>query len=219
MAFPLRQVTPPASEPVSLVDMKNYLRVDVTDDDDLISTLISVARERCEDLTARCLVSQSWEFAFDEFPSYGCWSHLHHRHGRSGSLFAHNPLEIILPRGPVLSVDSITYKDQTGTVQTLDPSAYNTDLLSQPARITPTYGTTWPVALHDTNSVTINFTCGYTTIPFSILHAIKLIVGAWYESRAEVTQGGGNYNSFPMPLSAQSLLATYELFQVGYSRA
>ncbi len=219
MAFPLRRVSDPANEPILLTDMKTYLRVDFTDDDDLITALISAARERAEDLTGRCLISQQWEFAFDEFPRYGCWSHLHHRHGRHGSMFANDETAIILPRGPVISIDSITYKDQTGTVQTLDPSAYNADLLSQPARITPTYGTAWPTALHDTNSVNILFTCGYENVPNSILHAIKLIVGAYYENRAEVTQGGGNFNLMPTPLSAESLLSTYQLFHLGYPKA
>ena len=217
MPFPLQRIVDPASEPVLLIDMKSYLRVDFTDDDDLITTLISAARERAEDVTGRCLISQQWQFSFDEFPAYGCWSHLHHRHGRHNSLFAHNPQEIILPRGPVLSVDSITYKDTTGTVQTLDPSAYNVDNISQPARITPTYNTTWPIALYDTNSVTILFTCGYANVPNSFVHAIKLITAAWYENRSEVVQAGGNFNKFPMPLSAESLLGTYNMFPLGYA--
>lgn len=215
MPFPLKQVTPPASEPILLVDMKNYLRVDTSDDDDLIETLISTARERAEDLTGRCLVSQQWQFSFDEFPVYGCWSNLHHRHG---SLFSHNPLEIILPRGPVLSVDSITYKDSTGALQTLSPTAYNVDKLSEPCRIVPAYGQTWPVALRDTNSVTITFTCGYDQIPKSLIHAIKLITAAWFENRSEVVQAGGNFNVLPMPISAQALLGTYQLFALGYPK-
>jgi uncharacterized phiE125 gp8 family phage protein len=133
-------------------------------------------------------------------------------------MFANDETAIILPRGPVLSVDSITYKDQTGTVQTLSPSAYNADLLSQPARITPTYGTVWPVALYDTNSVTITFTAGYQNVPQSFIHAIKLIVGAYYENRSEVVQSGGNFNSFPMPLSASALLGTYQMLPLGYPR-
>ena len=216
MPFPLRRVLDPATEPVSLSDMKNYLRVDYTDDDALISTLISAARERAEDVTGRCLMSQQWQFSFDQFPNYGCWQYLHLRRHRE-SMFSHDERSIILPRGPVLSVDSIQYVDQlTGTLQTLDPSLYTTDLLSEPARITPKYMSTWPLARFDTNSVTILFTAGYETIPQSLLHAIKLIVGAWFENRSEIVQSGGNFNSFPMPLSASALLGTYTLFQLGY---
>jgi uncharacterized phiE125 gp8 family phage protein len=215
MAFPLKQVTAPATEPILLIEMKNYLRVDIDDDDDLITTLISTARERAEDLTGRCLISQQWQFAMDKFPAYGCFEYLHHRRHRD-SMFSLDEKAIILPRGPVLSVDSITYKDQFGTLQTLDPSLYTVDLLSEPARITPKYLSTWPLAQFDTNSINILFTAGYANVPNSFIMAIKLIVGAWYESRAEVVQGSGNFNKLPCPLSAESLLGTYQLYPLGY---
>lgn len=216
MPFPLRRVLDPATEPISLSDMKSYLRVDYTDDDSLISTLISAARERAEDITARCLISQQWQFSFDQFPRYGCFEYLHHRRHRD-SMFNLDERAIILPRGPVLSVDSITYVDQiTGTLQTLDPSLYSVDNISEPCRITPKYKTTWPLAQFDTNSVTILFTAGYETIPQSLRHAMKLIVGAWFENRSEIVQSGGNFNSLPMPLSAAALLGTYALFPLGY---
>ena len=41
-------VTPAASEPITLTEAKNFLRVDGTDDDTLITALISAAREMCE---------------------------------------------------------------------------------------------------------------------------------------------------------------------------
>lgn len=222
MPFPLKRVSEPATEPVTLDDMKNYLRVDFPDDDALINGLISAARERAEDVTGRCLISQQWQFSFDRFPNHswhGGYYHGGYNHGlHRNSMFKSDGLEVTLPRGPVISVDSITYKDQTGATQTLSPSAYNVDLLSQPARIVPVYNTVWPLALHDTNSVTITFTAGYATVPNSFIHAIKLIVGAYYENRAEVVQSGGNFNQFPMPLSAQALLGTYTMMPLGYPR-
>ena len=41
-------VTPAASEPITLTEAKNFLRVDGSDDDALITALISAAREMCE---------------------------------------------------------------------------------------------------------------------------------------------------------------------------
>lgn len=292
MPFPLQRVLDPIAEPVSLVDMKNYLRVDIDDDNDLISGLISAARERAEDLTARCLIRQQWVFSLDRFPTWwgyesGSSYFFEHHHPRHHSMFRSDNISIILPRGPVLSVDSITYKDISGTVQTLDPTFYNVDLISQPARIRPLYNGVWPQALFDTNSVTIKFTAGYeqtvtetltvpsaapytvtpsraasflsltsvsngatavvgstvdpstgiitvpsaeaglvllvtyqaNSIPKSFIHAIKLIAAAWNENRSEVIQGGGNFNSMPTPLSAESLLGTYQLFPLGYPKS
>lgn len=165
MPFPLRRVLDPLVEPVSLVDMKTYLRVDIVDDDAFISSLISVARERCEDLTAACLLPQQWSFNFDHFPRFS-WQgtgnnhYSGYYHGRH-SMFKNEHLAIILPRGPVLSVDSITYLDMTGTLQTVSTANYKVDLISSPARILPVYNAGWPCALWEVNSVTVNFTCGF----------------------------------------------------------
>jgi hypothetical protein len=288
MPFPLIRVLDPASEPVSLSVMKNYLRVDIPDDDDLITSLIRIARERAEDMTSRCLLAQQWLFCLDRFPGY--WGdntdggvfllHGYRRH----SLWIGHHLEISLPRGPMISVDSINYTDTNGVNQLLPPTSYEVDLISDPARIRPLFNGFWPAALYDTNSIKIKFTAGYqqtvteqvtmpaaaplsarlsryltalsltsavdsttsvpvagtlaaggivtfpsatpgevltvtyqtTRIPESFIHAIKLIVGTYYENRAEVVQGNGTFNSFPLPLSAASLLATYDLFPVGY---
>ena len=226
MPFPLRRTLDPATEPIDVVTMKNYLRVDISDDDDLIGSLISVARERAEDMTGMCLLPQQWTFSFDRFPRH-CYEsfaglatdRLYLHEHRRNSMFMHDGNAIILPRGPVQSVDSITYKDAFGDVQTLDPSRYQVDSLSSPARINPVYGTTWPIALPDQNSITVMFTAGCDSIPQSFIHAIKLIVGTYYENRAEVVQGSGNFNSLPLPLSATSLLATYEMLKLGYPRS
>src|SRR5580698_760383 len=102
MPFPLRRVLDPIVEPVSLSDMKNYLRVDVTDDDLLISTLISASRERAEDLTGRCLVAQQWVFNMDRFPTWwgndgGSYYFFEHHHPRHHSMFRSDNIAIILP--------------------------------------------------------------------------------------------------------------------------
>lgn len=63
----LKLITPPASEPVTLQEAKNHLRVDVSDDDSLISTLITVARQKAEEFTRRSLITQTWELSLDGF--------------------------------------------------------------------------------------------------------------------------------------------------------
>lgn len=176
MPFPLRRVLDPIDEPISLADMKLHLRVDSDYEDDMINTLISTARERAEDLTGCCLLSQQWIFAMDKFPTWyghdsGALFFGEHRHPRHHSMFRTDNIAIILPRGPVLSVDSIVWKDFSGVPSTLDPSMYEVDLISSPARITPTMNGSWPFAAFDTNSVTINFTCGYQQIVTETLTA------------------------------------------------
>ena len=58
-------VTPAASEPITLTEAKNFLRVDGSDDDALIGALISAAREMCEQYTRRILVTTTIDEYFD----------------------------------------------------------------------------------------------------------------------------------------------------------
>ncbi len=48
---------PPAGEPLTLAEAKLHLRVDLSDDDALITALISAAREQAEFLTGQRLIT------------------------------------------------------------------------------------------------------------------------------------------------------------------
>ena len=54
--MPLQLVTPPAGVPISLAEAKLHLRVDGGDDDPLICSLISAARQAAETITGRQLI-------------------------------------------------------------------------------------------------------------------------------------------------------------------
>ena len=60
--------TAPAAEPISTADAKLHLRVDITDDNDLIDALVKVAREHVEIITRRALITQTWDYYLDDFP-------------------------------------------------------------------------------------------------------------------------------------------------------
>src|SRR5487761_1096987 len=50
---------PVATEPIALTDVKNYLRIDFTDDDTLIGYLITRVRGIAERVTGRALATQT----------------------------------------------------------------------------------------------------------------------------------------------------------------
>jgi hypothetical protein len=52
---------PPVGEPLMLAEAKLHLRVDLNDDDALITALISAARGQVEFLTGQRLMTQTWE--------------------------------------------------------------------------------------------------------------------------------------------------------------
>ena len=55
----LKVTAAPASEPVSLTDLKTWLRIDWTDDDAWLSLLIQDARAWVESHTSRALITQT----------------------------------------------------------------------------------------------------------------------------------------------------------------
>jgi hypothetical protein len=56
--------------------------------------------------------------------------------------------------------------------------------------------------------VTIDFDCGYQTIPADIKHALLMIIGTMYEQRMDVTFG---VQSFKAHFSSEMLLARHKL--------
>jgi Phage gp6-like head-tail connector protein len=60
----------PQVEPVDLTDMKNYMKVEFSDDDTLISSLITAARELVEAFTARSLINKGYIQTLDSFPYF-----------------------------------------------------------------------------------------------------------------------------------------------------
>lgn len=197
-------VTPPVAEPVTLADMKLHLRVDFADDDSLIEALIVAARQRAETITRRAFVTQTWKQVLDEFPRPGMnigsanwygpqWGN---SPGPLTTLRADGKtgFELYLHHSPLASVSSVVYIDQDGVQQTLATSAYKVDTTSEPARLMPAYGTTWPATRNEINAVTVTYTCGYGSaqdVPEPIKSWIKLRVAAMYENREEVATGRG----------------------------
>lgn len=85
-------VTPPALEPLTLEEVKSYLRFDegLTADDEYISALITVAREYCEGFQNRAYITQTWQVSFPYWPDY----------------------TIDLPLGNLQRINSITYQGE-----------------------------------------------------------------------------------------------------------
>ena len=175
----------PSEEPVTKAEAKDHLRVDITDDDTYIDALVKSARIWAEDFTRRSFVTQTWILKADAFPI--------------GNV-------IYLPSPPLSSITSIKYIDTAGTTQTWASSKYDVDTDSEPGRIVPAFGEVWPTTRLVIDAVTITFDTGYgaaSSVPEDIKHAIKFLVGHWYENREEVVVGT---IAKQIPQAAKSLL-------------
>jgi uncharacterized phiE125 gp8 family phage protein len=221
----LKLTTPAAVEPVSLVEAKAHLRVDFSDDDIYILALIKAARGYCEGFSRRAFFTQSWLLALDHFPGANDYQQGYWDYGVLGDAAlglgmpaAGYTMEfksevffragaIIIPYPPLQTIDSIKYLDPNGVLQTLDPTLYQVDNISEPARVAPAANQTWPLTQISVrapilNAVQVAFTCGFgtatndgsvttfpTTFPVEIAHAMKLLIGHWYENRLDVLTG------------------------------
>jgi uncharacterized phiE125 gp8 family phage protein len=194
----LKIVTQPTVEPVSLLQAKQHLRVTTTDEDALISALIVAARGHAEDYTGRRLVTQTWDYFLDCFPWYRDYPRWQ------------SWCSIEIPNAPLQSVASVKYIDESGAEQTIDPSGYLVDAKSEPGRVSPAYGVTWPTPRLQMNAVTIRFVCGYglaAAVPYPITAAILLIIGELYNHREETTSS----SVAELPRGVESLLYPYRL--------
>ena len=182
--MPLQLVTPPAEEPVSLAEAKQHLRVDGGDDDLLIGSLITAARQAAETKTGRQLITARWKLVLDAFPGP---SLMHSATGTSFSLPGH---AILLAKCPVQSVVSIEYMDMNGATQVMPAGDYVLDVACEPARITPVFGKTWPPTLPQMGAVSVTFDAGYgaaNAVPEGLKSWIKLRVGSLYGHREEMS--------------------------------
>lgn len=174
-------VTGPASEPVTLTEAKNHLRVDVSDDDALISSLIGMAREVFEDLNGRTLFTTTWRLKMEEWPEGN---------------------EIVLPRPPLQSVSSISYVDSAGNSNTFSSGDYVVETERTPGRVVLGYGQSWPTAtLRPGLAITVNFVAGWTTteaIPKRYKQALLLLIGHGYAHREAVLATGAMPKEIPL---------------------
>ena len=161
----LKLITASTALAVTLAEAKAHLRVDSSDEDTLITAMITSATETAEQITGRAIMPQTWELTLDAFP---------------------DALE--LTRVPAVSVTSIKYFDVTGVQQILASNAYALDNADDFgfAYIVPAYDTEWPVTRDQINAVAAQYVAGYANaaaVPEPIKAWIKLVVGAMYENR------------------------------------
>lgn len=184
----LKLVTAPTEEPVSRVEAKAHLRVDITDDDAYIDGLIVGARIAAEQIARRSFVTQTFDFSMSEWPS---------------------EISFALPRPPLVNVTSITYVDSAGVTQTMSAGDYVVDSDSEPGRIWLNYGKTWPTsALRPGPAIKVRYQAGYgaaVDVPMQYKQAILLMVGHFYENREEIVVQSG-VAAVQMPMAAESLL-------------
>lgn len=155
-----------------------------TTEDDLLTALITAARQQVETITQRALITQTWDLFLDGWPD--------------GNSHCYEPF-IVLPYGQLQSVTSITYTDSAGAVHTMTPTTdYLVDASSDPGRVVLPYGVSWPsFTAYTVNPIAIRYVAGYgsttASVPAGIRAAIKMLCeDLWNNRSATHTQAAGN---------------------------
>jgi len=178
----LTLVTAPTLRPVTLEEVKDHLRIDDTDGDSALSFLLDSAIAQVERDKGVKLITQTWDYKIDSFPS----------------------TEIRLPLMPLQSVTSVTYTDTDGDSQTWDSGEYTVHTGTMPGKITLAYNESWPTIRDIDFAVTVRFICGYTSVanvPDNLRHAILLVVGTGDKFRENMVMASRGQE--PMSLKGQ----------------
>lgn len=182
-------IEPPASEPLSLTDAKNYLRVQHDADDALITSMISAARMQVERRTRRALITQTWRIVLDRWPSSG---------------------SVASPVSPLREVVTARVRDETGEPQELDTDIFIPNTASSPGLIAFDAGR----VIHpgqDVAGIEIDIEAGYgaaSDVPAPLVQAIRLLLARAYEYR------GQGERADAMPEGISELLAPYRVMSL-----
>lgn len=165
----LRLVTPPDDAPVTIEEARTMCRVIGTDEDAMLGRLIVAATAHVEAYTGRSIMPQVWELVLDGFDD-----------------------AILIPRGPVTAIESVTYYDAAEQLQTVAASAYALDAASDPQWLVRASAASWPAVASGINNVIIRFAAGYaaTAPELEIMRqAILLLIVQWFDNPSAVAVG------------------------------
>ena len=183
----VRTVAPSAL--ITTANLKTHLRVDGSDEDTYIDGLLSAATAMLEGvdgmLGGKALGSQTWTFETGRI---------------TGATALH------LPITPVTSITSIDYYDADNAQQIATAGDFQFYSDDDNAILEPKTGNSWPTMYERADTLKITYVCGYDSLPDTIPHMLKLIVGHWYENREAAT----DKKFEELPMAVQSILSVHK---------
>lgn len=188
--------TEPTKEPISRALFKEHSRISTDADDDYIDNLIKTVRRQVEQITNRALITQTWIYYMDAWPT--------------GNYFK-------LPYPPLQSVTSVKYLESDATVSTMASGEYIVDIDSEPGRVVLDYSESWPSEiLLPSNPIYTEFVCGYgddrLDVPDDIRWAMLMLCAHYYEMREPTITGT---ILTPVPDTVDRLLADHRRSRMG----
>ena len=185
-AMSLTLLDPPAVEPLTVGELKLFLKIDDDAEDQLIADIARAARRHVEDVTGKLMITQRWRIRRDAWPPSG---------------------RLALPFGPVQSLDEVVVTGPSGP-GAVDPAHFVLDGVSAPPRLAYARGSL-PEPAVPVAGISLDVTVGFgdpADVPDPILQALRLLTGHWLENRSLIAVG---HEVAVLPRMVEALLAPF----------
>ena len=187
--MPLTVITPPTDEPVTLAEAKALLRIDGSEEDALLLSLIVTARLTVEDVTGHALITRTVAAVQDRWPP---------------------ARELPLPVRPLQAVEAVTLPDMQGGEIVWPAANYLVEAAGSHPRLVLAPGAVWPVLHRPSGGIRIRMRAGHgdtaAEVPPPLRHAVLLLAAHWFENRLPVIVSAA---ATAVPSTVASLLAPY----------
>lgn len=194
-------VTEPINTPITLTQVKDWLKIDGTDEDATLTIMMNASIKSMINFLNRPLINTEYLWSLDRFPGDTFISGNMSPRPVDDLLQLDSLNALSLPKIKLKLVDSVKTTDTTNTQTTFDASNYFLDL--EGSRIVLNSGAQWPSSLRSKEAIAIQFTSGFGTdaadVPDDIIAALLSDVSNRYECRSacELCKGSkimvGNY--------------------------
>lgn len=187
MSYQVLVPVPATAEPVSLAEMKQYMRIDYPDEDLLIQMFISQAREYAENYTRRSLAPQVIQamLTIDLLPA-----------GPLSGPIGWRQSMLEMPMPPTQSVMLVEGETSPGQFQAIDTTTYVVDTSQMPARIyllASSYsflGSQWTLWIGPYNPrFRITYNAGYISCPLELKRAVMELTAYFFAYREGRDEG------------------------------
>jgi len=174
--MPIAITTPPGAQPVTLEQIKQHLRLDTNDEDELLNSYCDAATEFIEAHISKFLIERNVRQFVD---------------GISESK------ELLLEAEPVSEITLVRGYDVNGNPHDFSSDVYRFFQYESPPRL---FFDKSNLNLQTANGIEIDMVAGYgesgTDIPQNIIRALLVLIAHWYEHRG-TNAAGETYGTIP----------------------
>ncbi len=179
----------PTIEPITLDEAKAHLFITHNDDDAYIGTLITVARQACEEKTDLSLISQTHTGYAGEFSRI-----------------------MELRKSPVQTISTVKYYDLENVLQTVAATDYMLSPAGARSAVVFAENYSFPRIYARPDAIRIEYIAGFGSaagsVPAPIKQAMLLLIGSYYAQRESISAG----QMAIVPQAVEMLLSLYKNF-------